>query len=80
MGLDVCIAALRASSGRSSRCLEECASLTKEHGGTVTVRKRPKKRSLARISCMRTRDVYGIKGAERDRRMKALMPFQVTPS
>ena len=60
--------------------LAECAALFKEHGGTVNVCKTAEEAvSGADVVYADSWMSYGIKGAERNRRMKSLMPFQVTP-
>ena len=81
MGLDVRIAGPTGFEWEiEPSVLEECAALTKEHGGTVTVLKSAEEAVAgADIVYADSWMSYGIKGAERDRRMKALMPFQVTP-
>ncbi|CAH0371467.1 unnamed protein product [Pelagomonas calceolata] len=81
MGLDVRIAGPTGFEWEiEPSVLEECAALTKEHGGTVTVLKTAEEAVAgADIVYADSWMSYGIKGAERDRRMKALMPFQVTP-
>ena len=81
MGLDVRIAGPTGFEWEiEPSVLEECASLTNEHGGTVTVLKTAEEAVAgADIVYADSWMSYGIKGAERDRRMKALMPFQVTP-
>ena len=60
--------------------LAECAALSKEHGGTVNVCKTVEEAvSGADVVYADSWMSYGIKGAERNRRMKSLMLFQVTP-